>query len=473
MVAAGTESLRRYLAEIAKVPLMSREEEGAAARSIARARRELRRTVLENGYALRVAGILLERVRHGSLRIEHVTVVRMHDLQKKDQVREMLGPNLATLEQMLQRNDRQFAAAVREDRPVDQRREHWREMTAGRRRALRLVEETPLRMRYVESVLGRLRAICRAMDDLEVRARAPNGSVNHLAPPPQATLQRWMRIVQETPGTLRCRLERAARWERQYHEARQCLAAANLRLVVSVAKRYRGRGLSFLDLIQEGNGGLLRAVDKFDCRRGLKFSTYAVWWIRQAITRAIAEQTRMIRVPIQAVQRAGRMRSAIQALSHRAGHAPNIEESAAALGIEPADAEFYGRVDRPPLSLDQPAPVDDQCDLGQLVPCRNVDDPSRKMDQQGLEQRLRQALDRLTCQEREVLRLRFGLADHRPRTLREIGLRMGVSRERIRQIEAAALAKLRRPAHVDELRGFLDGTADSDPSSQGPDRNGR
>ncbi|NBW87418.1 MAG: sigma-70 family RNA polymerase sigma factor [Planctomycetia bacterium] len=234
------------------------------------------------------------------------------------------------------------------------------------------------------------------------------------------------------------------------------LAAGNLRLVISIAKRYRNRGLSFLDLIQEGNSGLMRAVDKFEHARGFKFSTYATWWIRQAITRAIADQSRTIRVPVHMVDAMTRVRNMARGFLQQHGREATIEELAGVAGLTVEETECVWRMSRRPLSLDQPLGEGDEGSVGEFVRDRREEDPLQEINRQSLRASIGRALESLTYREREIIRLRFGLADGYSYTLEEVGSIFAVTRERVRQIEAKAVEKLRQPGSDVDLTGFVD-----------------
>jgi RNA polymerase primary sigma factor len=436
-------------------PLLTRATEVSSAQQIELWRRKFRHTMLANDFILAGAISLLERVRAGTVRLDRTIEVAVTNTKEKARFLKRLGPNLATLRLIEQEKSRLFRIAMSRSVPLERRRAAWRRLVRQRNKAVRLVEEMHLRIQRLTPLLKQLRAIGGRLDEVRGQLDAPSSAVTSRESLQQEH-RRLLLSTRESRRTLARRLTRLEDLQQRYDAAKRELAAGNLRLVVSIAKRYRHRGLSFLDLIQEGNSGLMRAVDKFEHARGFKFSTYATWWIRQAITRAIADQSRTIRVPVHMVDTMTKLRNASRQFVQWHGREPNIEEMAEITGLSVEEANCIWRMSRQPVSLDQPLGETDDGAVGDFVSDHRDEDPLREINQQSLKSVIGRALDGLSYREREIIRLRFGLADGYSYTLEEVGTLFDVTRERVRQIEAKAVEKLREPGLHGQLSGFID-----------------
>jgi RNA polymerase primary sigma factor len=450
--------VRIYLMQMGEIPMLSRQEEAAVAKRIDRGRRQFRDTMLASDFILRAAIGLLENIRDNKLRLDRTIEVSVVNIGEKKRLLKVLTPNLRTLQHLMLANKRDFALAIDRRHPMKHRRLAWRRLLTRRVKAVRLVEEMDLRTKRLQPFLQKLRQISQRMDAILRQLAAPCRSEEDLvrAAELRKELCYLMRTVQESPATLRRRLARIDRCATEYEAAQRELSAGNLRLVVSIAKRYRNRGLSFLDLIQEGNTGLMRAVDKFEIVRGYKFSTYATWWIRQAITRAIADHGRTIRVPVHMIESMGRVRNATRSLIQEHGCEPTLEETADAAGLSVEETECVLRMAHQPLSLDQPVSDRDETFFGEFLQDKREDDPLLEMGQNMLKTRIAAVLEGLDYREREILRLRFGLADGCSYTLEEVGKIFSVTRERVRQIETKALRSLQHPTRARQLAPFVE-----------------
>jgi len=450
--------VRMYLTQMGEIPLLTRQQEIALAKQIETTRAIFRRRVLECDYVMQTAFKVLRRVHEGDLPFDRTVQVSVTDQLEKHQILGRMPHNLRSLETLLKRNRHDYRIATSKSRPAAPRRAAWRRLGRRRRRAVRLVEELGLRTQRIEPMIKTLEEFSRRVDELKARVeehRKNRGKPRQRAPW-LTEYRNILRATQETPVSLRNRVRHLQAVYAQYQEAKRGLSEGNLRLVVSIAKKYRNRGLSFLDLIQEGNAGLMRAVDKFEYRRGFKFCTYATWWIRQAITRAVADQSRTIRIPVHMVETMSRVRNVSRRLLQKLGREPTIEETARASNTCIDETRRVLAMSRYPISLDRPVGNSEDSHFGDLLPDGAARSPSIGATHGMLRSRIAKVLKTLSYREREIIKLRYGLGDGYSYTLEEVGHIFKVTRERIRQIEAKAVRKLQQPARSQELVGFLD-----------------
>jgi RNA polymerase primary sigma factor len=450
--------VRMYLTQMGEIPLLTRQEEISLAKQIEVTRARFRRRVLECDYVIQVAVKILRRVYDGSLPFDRTVQVSVTDRLEKEQILGRLPHNLRTLEILLKRNQHDYHIATSRSQPLGRRRGAWRRLGHRRRRAVRLVEELGLRTQRIEPMIKTLDDFSRRIDELKARIdehRRSKGPAKEREPW-LMEFRNILRAIQETPTSLRNRVHFLKRIYTKYQQAKRGLSEGNLRLVVSIAKKYRNRGLSFLDLIQEGNAGLMRAVDKFEYRRGFKFCTYATWWIRQAITRAVADQSRTIRIPVHMVETMSRVRNVSRKLLQDLGREPTIEETANASDTCMDETRRVLAMSRYPISLDRPVGNSEDSHFGDLLPDGAAESPAIGATQEMLRRRISKVLKTLSYREREIIKLRYGLGDGYSYTLEEVGHIFKVTRERIRQIEAKAVRKLQQPSRSQELVGFLD-----------------
>jgi RNA polymerase primary sigma factor len=452
--------VRMYLTQMGEIPLLKREEEISLAKKIEVTRKRFRRKVLECDYALSNVVETLKRVHTGELPFDRTVKVSLTENLEKDKIIQRMPHNLKTLERLLEQNVEDFTKVMDERSGDEEKRKTRRGLRIRRRKAVTLVEELSIRTQKVQPLMRKLEQISLRMDELERQIEDVKG--NRGLKEERANLEKELRdlmlITLEEPPALRRRVEIMKNRFTEYEQAKRDLSGGNLRLVVSIAKKYRNRGLSFLDLIQEGNTGLMRAVDKYEYRRGYKFSTYATWWIRQAITRAIADQARTIRIPVHMIETMSKLRNVSKKLLQEMGREPSIEETAKAAGISIEETRRVLKISRHPISLDRPVGESEDSYFGDFIEDDGAESPVSAATQEMLKEKIEQVLKTLTYREREIIKLRYGLGDGYTYTLEEVGRIFKVTRERVRQIEAKAVRKLQHPVRSRQLEGFLDGS---------------
>jgi RNA polymerase primary sigma factor len=451
------DALGLYLRQMGAIPLLNREQELALARQLEKVRQRFRRAALSNWPTIARVVETFERVLAGQMPLDPtIDVVTSLNLSR-EQILARMPHNVRTLRHVLTTSRNDFKALMRTNSAAGKvrlRRALWRKL----RKALSLLEELSPRTELLESFTEELNAWLDSMRRLEAEIASCGRSAADRQEQTRLTkqLRDMMAEAQATPEELSALAEVIGRRHVRFQRARRELAEGNLRLVVAIAKRYRGRGLAFADLIQEGNRGLMRAVDKYEHRMGFKFGTYATWWIRQGITRALADHARTVRVPCHQVGTLAAMERIRGELALEHGREPTVEEIASSLGVTAEETRSLRAVARQPISLHEPLGGEGERALSDFLDDPGATHPSRIVDQHLLRERIAEVLRSLTPREREVIELRFGLKDGHPRTLDEVARTYGITRERIRQIEARGLLKLRQPVRSQRLAGFAE-----------------
>ena len=449
--------IRMYLTQMGQIPLLTRKSEIALARKIEIARMAFRRKMLQNDYCARNSLDLLQQVHNGMMSFDRTIKVGTAPQLTKSVIKKRLSENIRTIDKLLKINQDLFKKILTNHNKKETKTVLKR-IRRNKRKVATLLEELSLRTSRIQPIKNKLHGICGKMHQLEQTITAgPNDEItvddiNTM----RQELTGLTELVMETPKQLNKRLYSLDQVFSQYENTKRTLSSANLRLVVSIAKKYRNRGLSFLDLIQEGNTGLMRAVDKYEYRRGYKFSTYATWWIRQAITRAIADHARTIRIPVHMIETMSRLRTAGKVLHQKLGREATVEEIAEEAEMSIEEARRVLKISKHPISLDRPIGESEDSYFGDFIEDDDIDSPVASATQEMLRERIDVVLKTLSYREREIIKLRYGIGDGYTYTLEEVGRIFKVTRERVRQVEAKAIRKLQHPVRARKLEGFID-----------------
>jgi len=455
--------IRMYLTQMGTIPLLTREEEIRLAKKIETTRMIFRRMVLESDYPAQQAVEILDLVHEGNLPFDRTMRISTAEENAKEKVAARIPYNVRTIKKLLELNrdawDKLQAGVS------DTRRETMLgEMEARRRRVATLLEECCIRTGRIQPLLRKLQGITRKMADLDRRLQKAEAHPDRYDPEDTFVMREESEglrsLVLEDLPEVTDRTRSIERVFGEYEQAKRDLSGGNLRLVVSIAKKYRNRGLPFLDIIQEGNTGLMRAVDKYEYKRGYKFSTYATWWIRQAITRAIADHARTIRVPVHMIETMSKLRNIQKHLLQELGREPTVEEIALKAKMPIEETRRVMKISRHPISLDRPVGESEDSHFGDFIEDERQESPSESATSDMLRQRINDVLKTLTYREREILKLRYGIGDGYTYTLEEVGRIFKVTRERVRQVESKAIRKLQHPVRRQRLSSFVGGAED-------------
>ena len=456
--------IRMYLTQMGTIPLLTREQEIRLAKKIESTRMIFRRRVLESDYAANQAVEILQQVHEGQLPFDRTMRISTAEENAKGKIATRIPVNLDTIRRLLELNREAWDELEAGDVSASRAQAIQVQMRRRRRKISTLLEECCLRTGRIQPLYRKLQSINKKIRQLLMNIAKAEKYPNRYDPEDVYVMQEELdglrALVLDEPDGLAAHLLEITKVFDEYEQAKRDLSGGNLRLVVSIAKKYRNRGLPFLDIIQEGNTGLMRAVDKYEYKRGYKFSTYATWWIRQAITRAIADHARTIRVPVHMIETMSKLRTIQKHLLQELGREPTIEEIAERAKMTVDETRRVMKISRHPISLDRPVGESEDSQFGDFIEDDRQESPSETATSEMLRQRINDVLKTLTYREREILKLRYGVGDGYTYTLEEVGRIFKVTRERVRQVESKAIRKLQHPVRQRRLANFLTGVGD-------------